>query len=100
MVSIKEDAKVFQPQAQIKNICELEKVSVDTEIKKETHTNIDNEEFTINFIEYQGCKYRIPNIVRGHLKGLLEKMPNLQYFSVLRQGSGLSTTYQVIPVQE
>ena len=100
MKTLKEYAKEYIPQ-QTKNICELKRVSVDVILNEEQHINKDtNEEFTIKFITINGEKYRVPGSVIGDLKGILKKQPNINFVSVTKTGTGMSTRYQVIPIQD
>lgn len=99
MVSIKDSAEAYEP-PQIKNIAELEKVSIDADIKKEIFKKGTSDEFTINYIEIQDEKYRIPNSVLGALKVLMEEKPDMKLFKVVKSGTGMSTSYQVIDVNK
>lgn len=98
MATLKETAQAFVPQ-QTSNIADLQQVSVDLEIKTEKGiTQKDGKEFTYKYIEVDGKKYRMPGVVLGQLKMLLGKMPNLKHFSVAKEGTGMNTKYQVIPL--
>jgi len=95
-MKLSEEAQAYEPQ-RIKNICELDSVPIDTEIEKETKTGKDNEEYTQFVTTIDGVKYRIPISVLGGIKGLMKKMPSVKQISVLKQGEGMETTYQVLP---
>jgi nitric oxide reductase large subunit len=96
MVTLKDFAKVFEPQ-QMKNIADLESVSVDVEIKTETRKNKEtNEEYIVSFILVNKDEYRVVSSVIEQLKGILEANPNLKTFKVKKTGSGMGTKYQVI----
>ena len=99
MATLKETAQAYVP-TQIKNIADLEKVSVDVELKKETKTDNEGKEFTYNYFEYQGSKYKVPGIVIGSIKTLVQRFPNLKYVSVIKEGQGMTTKYQVVPLLE
>jgi len=97
MASIKEEAKEFKPM-QTKNIAELKEVSVDLEIFDREGKNNDGEVFKYKVVVVDGEDYRIPGIVIGNLKAILEKKPDLKTFSVSRKGTGLQTQYTLIPM--
>ena len=87
----------YEPQ-QTKNIADLEEVSVDLTLDVEVHQDGEGKDFTIQFVELNGEKYRVPTSVISALKVLLEDNPNLQKFKVLKTGAGMETRYQVIPL--
>lgn len=97
MVNIKESANNYVDKS-IKNISELKSVSVDSDIKQETFTKEDGETFTISYIEVNEEKFRIPDMVLKQLKVMLEDDKSLEQFKVLKSGSGLATSYQVVKV--
>lgn len=99
MAKLKEEAQAYEP-PQTRNIAELEKVPLDLELKDGEGTDSDGETFTYKYTELDGKKYRIPGSVIGGIKAILQKMPNLKYVSVIKQGQGMNTRYQVIPYQE
>jgi len=99
MTTIKEEAMAYEPNT-TKNIAELKQVPVNMDVVTEVHQDKDGKDFTVKIFETNEGRFRIPNIVLGQLKSLLEKMPNLEFFSVIKNGSGLNTTYQVIPVTD
>jgi len=99
MVTIKEEAQGFEPTASIKNIADLPEVATDAEIRSEKGKNKDTgEEFEYKFIDINGEKYRVPGIVIGSLKVILEENKDLKKFKVKRTGTGLETRYTVIPL--
>lgn len=101
MATIGQEAQAYTP-PQTKNICELEKVSIDKEVVTRTKKEGTPDEFTYKCIveKYEGTDqdFRVPNSVLGAIKTLKEKYPSMQNFSVLREGTGMSTKYQVIPL--
>lgn len=98
MTSLKDMAKEYEA-PQTKNISELEKVSVDIDVTEETHTNEkEGKDFTILVTIIDEEKYRVPKTVLGQLKAILEKMPETKSFRVLKDGEGLGTKYQVVPL--
>ncbi len=96
MSTLKEESEKYVPPTTL-NIAELNKISVDLELKDGTGKNKEGEEFTYKYVEIDKKEYRVAGSILGGIKALLEKMPNLKFVSVLKQGAGLNTRYQVIP---
>ena len=96
MPSIKEASKTYESR-KTKNIADLKSVSVDLALMEATAKDNNGKEFTYNYVEVDGEEYRVPDQVLKDLKAILEKKPELKTFSVVKKGSGLSTTYTVIP---
>lgn len=96
MASIKDEAQAYEPQ-QTKNIAELDKVPTNLELSSFTAKQGTEDEFTYKYLELNGEKYRVPGVVLGDLKEILKKQPNLEFFYVLRKGTGKGTRYQVLP---
>ena len=99
MATLRQEAQAYEPQ-QTLNIADLDKISVDIELKDGKGKDNDGEEFTYKYAVIEGKQYRIPGSVIGGLKALIAKMPSLQFVSVIKQGSGMNTRYQVVPFQE
>lgn len=97
MATIKEEAKNYVSQ-RTKNITELDKVPTDLEITEEEHDKEDGTKFTIKVVEFNGERYRVPVSVLNSLKAILEDTPDLKYFKVKSQGTGMNTEYIVIPI--
>ena len=97
MTTLKESAQAYKPQ-QTKNITELEEVSVNIDIEEVEYTDNEGKAFTINQIEIDGEKYRVPTSVIKQLKAQLEGNPKLEKFKVNRSGQGMQTEYTVIPL--
>ena len=98
MTTIKEDAQAYVPK-QIKNITELEAVSVSQEIKTEDRVNKDGEGYTISFVSIAGEEYRVPNSVREQIKNILKVQPDLKTIKVTSTGEFLKKKYQVVPLE-
>ena len=99
MANIMEEAKEYQP-PQTKNIADLEVVSTDLVVVEEEHTRKeDGKNFKIKVVEVDGEKYRVPASVLGSLKVIAEEQPDLKFFKVKKSGSGLTTSYTVIPIE-
>ena len=97
MSSIKESARNFVSR-QTKNIAELKSVEVELNVFEGKGKDQTGKEFTYKYIEVDGDEYRVPDKVLKDLKAILEKKPTLKTFSVSKQGTGLNTTYTVIPL--
>lgn len=97
MPTIGEQAKEYEPQ-RMKNIADLEVVSVKQEFKKETRKDTHDEEYTVAFIVVDGNEYRVPNSVLEQLKTFIEEKPLMEQFKVTKKGEGLNTSYQVVPL--
>ena len=96
MASLKEEAQAFKPSISL-NIADLDFVSVELDLKKEERVNNKGETFSYMYVEQDGEKYRVPMIVVKDLKAILEKMPSVAHFSVLKKGTGMDTTYTILP---
>ena len=99
MGTMKEEAQAYVP-PQTKNISELDKVSVDVELKDAEGKDNSGEVFKYKYIEVNGERYRVPGSVIGGMKALLKKIPNLKFITVLKDGAGMNTRYNVIPYTE
>lgn len=98
MTTIKETAMAYEPQ-RMRNVTDLEAVSVEQQLNKEVRKNKDNEEYTISFFLVNGEEYRVPNSVIEQLQAILKEKPDLKTFKVTRKGEGLNTTYTVIQLE-
>ena len=99
MATLKEGAQAYEPPKTL-NIAELDKIPIDLELKDGEGKNKKDEVFTYKYVEIEKKEYRVAGSILGGIKALLEKMPNLKFVSVLRQGEGMNTRYQVIPYVE
>lgn len=99
MATLREEAKAYQP-PQTQNIADLDKIPVDIELKDGEGTDSKGEVFKYKYAVIDGTKYRIAGSIIGGIKAILEKMPNLTHVSVIKQGQGMNTRYQVIPSTE
>lgn len=96
--SIRTAAKTYVPKS-AKNISELKSVDVDAALMLEQGTNAESgEDYSYNYIEVNGEKYRVPDSVLSNLKAILEKKPTLKTFCVSKTGEGRLTKYSVIPL--
>jgi hypothetical protein len=83
----------------MKNIADLEAVSVFQEFLKETRVNQEGKEYVVMYILIDGEEYRVPPSVLEQLKGILEEKPDLKTFKVKKTGEGLNTKYTVIQLE-
>ncbi len=97
MATLRESAMAYQP-PQTLNIADLEKFSVDIELKDGEGKTKEGEEFKYKFATIDGKDYRVAGTVIGGLKALLDKKPGIKVVSVIKQGEGMATRYQVIPM--
>lgn len=97
-MNIKELAQTHTS-TQIKNISELEEVSVDLDAKEMVFKKGQPDEFRSIVTTIEGIDYRIPKSVLSDLKVILEMNPTLKKFKVLRSGQGRDhTRYTVMPL--
>ena len=95
--SLKEAAVEYQPKS-AKNITELQSVDVALALQLETGKDAEGNEFSYNYVEVDGERYRVPDSVLSNLQAILKKKPTLKSFSVSKTGEGRMTKYTVIPL--
>jgi len=95
--TIKEAAETYVPKSG-KNITELETVDVSLFIRLETGKDSSGDEYSFNYVEINGEKYRVPDSILKDLQEVLKKKPNLTKFSVSKSGEGRQTRYTLIPM--
>lgn len=96
MATLRDEAKSYIPK-QTKNISELPSVPMDIEIKSGEGINQEGKTFNYKYIEIGTEEYRVPNVVIGQIKDILEANPNVKTFKVKRSGEGKTgTRYTVI----
>ena len=98
MATLREEALAYSP-PQTLNIADLEKIPVDIELKDGSGKSSDGEEFKYKYAVIDGRQYRVAGSIIGGIKALLQKLPDLKHVAVVKQGSGMNTRYQVIPIQ-
>jgi hypothetical protein len=99
MATLREEAKQYQP-PQTLNIADLEKIPIDIELKDGSGKDKEGEVFHYKYAVIDGKEYRVAGSIIGGIRALLEKIPSLGYVTVIKQGQGMNTRYQVIPYQE
>jgi len=104
MPSIKEQAQVYEPK-RMKNIADLEVVSVEQEIKSEVKKEGTEDAYEVSFMVLPDMdtgkleEYRVPNSVLEQLKEILEVKPDLKTFKVTKKGDSLNTKYTVVQLE-
>jgi len=98
METIKQAAQAYEPQVTL-NISELNKIPINLELNERDGKTNEGKDFTYKFATIDGKDYRVPVSVLGGIKAILEKKPDLEFISVLKQGERKGTTYTVIPYQ-
>jgi len=96
-MNIKEEAENYTA-PETKNISDLQKVSTSVEIEDREYEKKDGEKFSLKVITVDGEQYRVPTSVLKALKTILEDKPELEFFKVKKEGTGMNTTYVVIPL--
>jgi len=99
MATLKEEALAYQTPKTL-NIADLEKIPIDIELKDGEGVGSDNTKFTYKFAVIDDKEYRVAGSIIGGIKGLLTKMPDLKFVSVIRTGQGMETRYQAVPFVE
>ena len=97
-MNLKESAEQYERKT-TKNIAELGEVSVRIDIQTREYKVGTPEEYKINVVVVHGLDYRVPDSVLIQLQELLKKYPTLEFFNVMKTGSGVNDTrYNVIPL--
>lgn len=99
MTSLREEAQSYAPPETL-NVADLDRVPVDVELKDGEGVDKEGQPFKYKYIEIEGRQYRVAGSVIGGIKAILQKMPNLTHFSVVKQGQGMNTRYTVVPVTD
>lgn len=98
MATIKEEAQAYEAPQPIRNIVELDSVPIDFELYDKEGKDKDKETFKYKAVSVNGLFYRIPGKVLGDIKEILKLKPDMKTFKVNKQGSGIQTSYTVIPL--
>lgn len=104
-MSLREVAVNYVPSQTVKNVSELESISVDVDIIMNKVFNVGKEnEFKADVImklnkEEEEEFFRVPKTVIAQVQTMLENKPDFDMFKVSRKGNTKeNTTYQVIPL--
>ena len=95
MATLKKESETYVPKT-IKNIADLNEVSIDFEVYEESKVNDEGKEYTYKFLEVNGEKYRVPASVLAEIQEILKVKPGLEKVKVTKIGTGLNTKYKVI----
>jgi hypothetical protein len=96
-ITLGQAADIYEPKT-AKNITELQTISVDLVLSLEKGTNAEGEEYSYNYVEVNGERFRVPDSVLKDLKAIRKRKPTLKTFSVSKTGEGRQTKYTVIPL--
>lgn len=96
MASLKDEAIQYEPKTTL-NIADLEKIPLSLELKDGEGETKEGEKFTYKYAVIDGKEYRVAGTIIGGIKAILQKMPDLEFVSVIKTGAGRDTRYQVIP---
>jgi len=99
MATLREEAKGYIP-PQTLNIADLDKIPIDIELFDGEGKTTEGEVFKYKFAKIDGKEYRVAGSIIGGIKAIMEKVPSLKSVSVIKQGQGMNTRYQVIPYTE
>ena len=99
MVSIREKMQNIntEKKTEIRNVAELVTLNIDTEIETRTFAEGTEKEFRVDGFEQEGKFYRVPYSVQKQIAVLLEEVPDLKIVKIKKVGSGLDTSYMVMP---
>jgi len=97
MGSLKSEAQEYEPTT-IRNISELNKVSIDNAVITEEREDKSGKSYTVRYITIDNEEYRVPISVISALKEILEEKKDLKFFKVKKKGVGMDTKYTVIPL--
>ena len=98
MANLRETAKAYEPQ-KTKNIADLDAVSLDVVIEERKAKDKDGKEFSFHVALVTGEEYRVPSSVLNDIKSIIQAKPSLKTVKVIKKGSGMNTSYTVIPLE-
>src|SRR3989304_4490306 len=98
MAKLKDAAKEYEP-AKTKNIADLEAVSLDAQFEERNGKRKDGTDFSYQVIVVLGEEYRVPDSVLKDIQTMIEAKPALKTIKVIKKGTGMSTTYTVVPLE-
>ena len=82
--TIKEEALAYESPAKTRNITELKKIPTELITQEESFKDKDDKDVTIQYVEVEGEKYRLPKSVLISLKAILEDNSELKFFKVIK----------------
>lgn len=98
MENLRETSKAYEPKKTL-NIADLECVSLDVPISKQSGTDKDGKDFEFYVADVAGEKYRVPSSVLEAIQSLLEDKPEVKTIRVKKKGTGMNTSYSVIELE-
>lgn len=100
MVSIREKMQNLDNGQNIKihNVAELVTLNVDTDIETRIFAEGSEKEFKVDGFEQDGKFYRVPFSVQKQIAVLLDEIPDLKIVKIKKVGSGMDTSYMVLPL--
>ena len=91
MTNLKDSASAYIP-AKMKNVADLPSVDVNLELKDGEGIDEAGKVYKYKYFEVDGEKYRVPAVVLGQLKDILEYKADLKTFKVKKSGQGKEGT--------
>lgn len=98
MATLRESASEYEAKT-TKNISDLDKVNVNLDLEEREYTDKDGKIFKVQVIVIDGIDYRVPQSVLKNLQTLIEDDPSITEIKVRKKGSGMNTSYTVIPLK-
>jgi hypothetical protein len=98
MGNLRETSQAYVPK-KTKNIADLEAVSLDVSITKQSGTDKDGKNFEYYAADVAGEDYRVPSSVLEAIQTLLETKPEVKTIKVVKKGTGMNSTYSVIELE-
>ena len=98
MAKLKDAAKEYEA-AKTMNIADLEAVSLEAEFKVKTGKKKDGTDFSYSIVEILGIEYRCPDSVLKDIQTMMEAKPGLKTVKVIKKGTGMNTSYTVVPLE-
>lgn len=98
MTRLKDAAIAYEKISTVKNIADLDSVSLEIDMIEKTFTDSNDKEYKNDVITVGDEDYRVPKTVQAQLKTMIESGVNFKTFNVVRTGTTISdTVYTVIP---
>ena len=97
MSNLKQEAEAYTTPKTL-NVADLEELSLELEIETRDFTDGEDKPFSIEVVSIDGEDYRVPKSVIKQIKAILEAKPDVKKVKVTKDGEGLNTSYQVIPL--
>jgi hypothetical protein len=95
MATLKEEAEVYEPK-QTKNIADLDKVDINLQLETREGTDDKGKTYKYKVVVLNGEDYRVPWTVLEQIKATLKVRPDMAYFKVSKEGTGMNTRYTVV----